>query len=85
MSLDENASELAFETLFLSQDGSAVELIGLSFACLRWLASLHEKGLYPHGIVSRKDISKDWTLKANIKALKDLIKYVKVIFFIGMG
>jgi glycogen debranching enzyme len=37
------------------RDGSAVELVGLSKAALRWLAKLHSEGRFPHGSVRRQD------------------------------
>ena len=44
------------------QDGSAVEIVGLSYACLRDLSALHTKGLFAHGSVSRASDGVTWTL-----------------------
>ena len=30
------------------RDGSAVELQGLCYSAVSWLAKLHQKGIYPH-------------------------------------
>ncbi|CAG2069570.1 unnamed protein product, partial [Timema podura] len=35
------------------RDGSAVELVGLCKRSLKWLATLHEEGKFPHGSVTR--------------------------------
>ena len=48
------------------RDGSAVELVGLSYACIRWLAEMNSKGLYKYRSVSRinADTSMtEWSLK----------------------
>ena len=45
------------------QDGSAVELVGLSYACLSWLAKLNAQGLYPHGSVKRSEPELEWRLE----------------------
>ncbi|KDR16306.1 Glycogen debranching enzyme, partial [Zootermopsis nevadensis] len=37
------------------RDGSAVELVGLSKAALRWLAKLHLEGRFPHGSVRKQN------------------------------
>lgn len=42
------------------RDGSAVEIVGLSYSCLRGLWSLHRKGLFSYGAVER--MGKDGTL-----------------------
>ncbi len=44
------------------QDGSAVEIVGLSYACLRKLAALQQKGLYSHAGVSKDGGSVEWSL-----------------------
>ncbi len=38
---------------FFFQDGSAVEIVGLSYACLRGLAQLNCRGLYSYNAVER--------------------------------
>nr|XP_018912835.1 PREDICTED: glycogen debranching enzyme [Bemisia tabaci] len=56
------------------RDGSAVELIGLSKAAVRWLATMNEKNLYPHSGVSRtnKDGSTTtWSYKEWNKRIQD--------------
>ena len=42
------------------RDGSAVELVGLSYACLKWLAEEHGKGHYAHEGVSKPGLA--WSL-----------------------
>ncbi|XP_046385636.1 glycogen debranching enzyme isoform X2 [Ischnura elegans] len=37
------------------RDGSAVELVGLSAAVVRWLSEMNKRGLYPHNGVTRND------------------------------
>ena len=41
------------------RDGSAVELVGLSYACLDWLSEMNAKGFYAHEYVS--DGNTKWT------------------------
>ena len=36
----------------LFQDGSAVELVGLSYSCIKWLASMNDQGLYKYQSVT---------------------------------
>ena len=43
------------------QDGSAVEIVGLSYACLRELSALHARGAFRHGAVSRSTDGVSWT------------------------
>ena len=48
------------------QDGSAVELVGLSYSSIRWLAEMNAKGFYKFASVTRvnEDCStQEWTLK----------------------
>merc|ERR1719204_682321 len=52
------------------RDGSAVELVGLSFACLQWLAQMHTRGYYLHGHVADQVSLQEWADK--IKANFDL-------------
>ena len=39
-----------------------MELVGLSYACLRWLADLNRKSLYSFGSVKRADPDLEWSL-----------------------
>ena len=48
------------------QDGSAVEIVGLSFACLLKLDELHKQGLYSHSGVKSEEVKwslADWAQK----------------------
>merc|ERR1719150_413842 len=48
------------------RDGSAVELVGLSYSSIRWLAEMNVKGFYKFATVNRvnEDCSiQEWTLK----------------------
>ena len=38
-------------------------MVGLSYACLNWLAKLHAMGLYSHGSVKRSDTELEWRLE----------------------
>ena len=42
------------------QDGSAVEIVGLSYACLKRLAELNKQGLYSYSRVKREEVK--WSL-----------------------
>ena len=37
---------------YSDSDGSAVELVGLCYSAVKWLASLHKQGCYPYAGVS---------------------------------
>ncbi len=43
----------SFLSFFFLQDGSAVEIVGLSYACLKGLSALHDCGHYSYGAVER--------------------------------
>jgi glycogen debranching enzyme len=49
------------------RDGAAIEITGLLYSALTWVASLHERGLYPHDkvdIADGKSITfKEWAAK----------------------
>ena len=47
-------------TLSSLQDGSAVEIVGLSYACLKRLAELNKQGLYSYSGVKREEVK--WSL-----------------------
>ena len=51
------------------QDGSAVEIVGLSYASLRRLSELHREGAYAYGSVSSADVT--WTLAEWADKIKD--------------
>ena len=38
----------------VSRDGSAVELVGLCYSAVSWLAKLHKQGVYPYSGVKLK-------------------------------
>ena len=56
-----------FQPIFLPfQDGSAVEIVGLSFACIKKLAEFFKQGLYSHCGVKREEVKwslSDWAEK----------------------
>ena len=52
------------------RDGSAVELQGLCYSAVNWLAKLHQKGIYPHSGV--RTIS---------EALGKTIAFLKYLFY----
>ena len=60
------------------QDGSAVELVGLSFACLKWLAVEKENGNYSHQNVIRK--FKDETEEEIVWSYSDWAEKIKENF-----
>ena len=68
--------------LFFIQDGSAVELIGLSYSSISWLAQMSTQGHYAYKCVRRvnEDCSTtQWTLKewaAQIKTNFENFYYV---------
>jgi len=46
----------------LIRDGSAVELVGLSYSVISWLADLHSNGSYPYAGVSATEDEDDDTM-----------------------
>ena len=55
------------------RDGAAIEITGLLYSALTWVAKLHERGFYQHDGVETKDgksiLFKDWasTIRANFE------------------
>ena len=64
----------------LFQDGSAVEIVGLSYACVRRLAELNKQGLYSHSGVKREEVK--WSLADWAAAIE---KNFEPHFFIHKG
>ena len=64
----------------LFQDGSAIELVGLSYSCIKWLASMNDQGLYKYQSVKHyndqcsSDLDQQHQIEWSLKEWAELIE-----------